>query len=282
VFNELFQETLLGMSGGLPAKCAAEEMSACLMEHAAHHGFDTLQDPSMLTRDLCAVAHTALERISRDGGLDLGRPAPRAGWKFSCLANSGGTALERWIAVESWDQTEQYGQLHSWYVYGDCCAARKPMRIRAIELGPLRSGHFHCDWARCFAHPALLNIYRFRKQDGSKLESSWKPMWLKDLREKHAKDWVDRMERDGVDRIPTLSVGQPTAADLDRFEKELEHYRTVISSLPRWQAVPMRRTSCDVPPCPGQPVCYGEPRKSVEELGGFVKIRATLGGSASV
>jgi hypothetical protein len=275
VFNELLNAALLAMSAGTETRAAAEEMSVRLFEQAASPGFDTAQDPFTLTRDLCAAAHTMLEAISRTQDFEVHKTEPlEDDWEFSALSNGIGDTLERWITVESWDEAERFRQQHSWYVYGDCCAAEQPMRIHVLELGPLRNGHYYSDWVRCYAHPALPNVYRFRRKDGTRLESSWSPVWMQDLYDKDAQDWVNGMKRDHADQMHVLEVARPRPADVRRFKDECAQYRAVISSLGEWQQVPMRRTSCDLPPCPWQAVCYARTFPQVDTLAPFARIRA--------
>jgi len=270
LLETLLRQGIFHLSNGGDVETLTEELCTRFLESAARPGLDIGGDPYCLARDMCAIISTVLEAVSRmvllavrPGQLVAGNPD----WQVTAWRDESGL-LHRWICAERWDEDTKYQQLHSWSVFGDCAAAQLGMTLHVIEIGRYSRGHQLSPWCRAYRHPAILGKYRFRKVDGTPLESSWIPVWFQDSDKNEASTWVDLMQADKLELIHHLNIREPLQEHVEQFRREIAVEARRIEALGTWRDEPMRRTSCDLPMCPWQPVCYGPP-VDVESIGGF-------------
>lgn len=276
LFDHLLSEGMFKLSNGAGAAEVAEDCCTAFLEAAADPGLAILSDPYTLAMDYAAIFRTVFEAASREvllalkpgGVITIGEHA----WGVQAYRDDSGL-LHRWTSVERWDADAQYRALHSWFCFGDCAAAGQGMWLHVVEIGRHSKGHQLSPWCRCFKHPAIAKHYRFRHTDGSPLEGNWRAVYYQDSDQNEPKVWVDLMERDGVKPLQHLQVRDPHPEHVQQFRKDLPVLCRELSDLPAaWTDIPMRRTSCDIPPCPWQLACYGTPGVPLEAIGGFVKI----------
>lgn len=272
LFHKVWREAIIGISNGADAAQAADEACTKFLEACADPGIDTLADPYILARDFCAILSTSLEAVSRMVLLSMKLPDKCAVgehiWQPMAMADESGN-LHLWIAVERWDIDTKFRVLHSWEVFGDCCAARSGMSLHVIEIGRQSKGHQHTPWARVFAHPSLHNIHKFQKQDGGRLEQSWKTKWYQDSDRNNAKDWVDMMLTDNVAMFHHLEVKEPSEETFRQFRIDMAYESGKMMEALRntYLNYPMERPQCDLPPCPFQEVCYAPGLVNIEAIG---------------
>lgn len=271
LFDELLRASVFAISNGADAGDVAEEACTRFLETAARPGLDIACDPYVLAHDYCAMLRTALETISRTVLLTLKRPKDLATWSLEAFQDDSGT-LHRWTSVSKWDSDATYREVHGWRVFGDCAATGQAMVLHVVEIGRESRGHQLTPWCRIYKHPAIQNHHRFRKTDGTPLESSWKPVWFQNSKF-DAKSWVDQMQEDRVNLIHHQHIREPLPAHMEEFREELEAETRRANALPGdWQRIPRFRPACDLPPCPWQPACFTAPGLvNVEAIGGFMK-----------
>lgn len=278
LFDRLLREAVFAISSGAKTHEVAESACTVFLETAARPGLDILSNPYTLSQDYCAMLRTVIEHISREALLKLGRAGVvtvgEHAWAIQSFRDESGL-LHRWTSVEKWDADAQYRELHSWHVYGDCAASGQGMWLHVVEIGRHSKGHQLSPWCRCFKHPAIARHFRFRHLDGTPLEGAWKPVFYQDSDHQDAKVWVDLMQRDCVTALHHLQIRDPHPEHVQQFRNDLPKIVSQLQSVDQdWTAVPMRRTSCDIPPCPFQPVCYAPPGPvNIEGIGGFVPIK---------
>ena len=281
LLESCLRDAILSMSSGGSVKAASAEATARYLETAARPGLDTPGDPYTLARDHCAAIETILEAVSRQVLLTI-KPGgiikiPSNGWQLSAFIDEIGI-LHRWCTVDKWDDDAMYRELHSWAVFGDCAAAQIGMWLHVVEIGQMRRGHQNTPWCRAYRHPAIAGHFRFRKVDGSPLESSWKPVWYQDSDKNDAKTWVDLMESDGVHLIHHLEIREPLPEHVEQFRNEVERESKRIEAIGDWRAEPMYRPACDLPyPCPFSDVCYTPGLVGPESIGFVKRLAAKTG-----
>lgn len=267
------------ISNGADVMITAENACSRLMEEAAHAGLDTLHDPYTLAKDYCAIIKNVLEALSRMTLLVV-RPGrvyqlgdTEHCWKVSAYEDDSGT-LHRWTFVDRWTVDAQYRELHSWHCFGDCAAAQAEMVLHIIEIGQHIKGHQYTDWARTYRHPAIPNKYRFRKLDGSRLETSWIPTWFQASEANDPKVWVDLMQADKIELLRHIPISAPHEIHIANFHREVESEARAMSEMGDWRFVAMSRPACDIPYiCPWQEVCYAPPGIiAVESIGGYNRV----------
>lgn len=267
------------LSNGADVIITRETACNRLMEEAAHAGLDTLKDPYTLAKDYCAIIGNILEALSRMSLLVVkpGRTYQLGDtehcWKVSAFEDELGT-LHRWIFVDKWDEDAKYRELHSWHCFGDCAAAQAEMTLHVIEIGQNRGGHQHCDWARTYRHPAIFNKYRFRKLDGTRLESSWIPVWFQASEANDPKMWVDLLEADKLELFRHIPLTAPHDVHIKDFHKQVDAEAKAMLEMGEWVTVAMSRPACDMPYiCPWQNLCYA-PTGVIDllSIGGYNKL----------
>ena len=272
LLEEILRYAIVDLSHGRSVKDVTDEACTQFLERAARPGLDTLHDPFTLARDLCALMSNVLEYLSRTVLLTMKPAKGDSQWSMSSLVDESG-ALHRWITVSRWDEDARYRELHSWAVFGDCCAAQQGMWLHVIEIGEARKGHQHSPWCRAYKHPVIAGHFRFRKHDGSSLKGEWKPVWFQDSDQNTSRAWVDLMQADNIELIHHLQIRDPLPEHVSQFHRELSAEYSRAESLPGWTQVPMSRAACDMPyMCPWQPICYGPAGIDPETAGGFVSI----------
>lgn len=267
LLETLLRQAILAVSNGMSSQDAAAEATTRYLEAAARPGLDTPHDPYRLARDHCAVMQTVLEAVSRLVLLQI-KPAGMASkWQLSAFKDESGL-LHRWAFVDQWNEDAKYRELHSWAVFGDCCAAGVGMSLHVVELGRQVRGRQHSPWCRAYKHPIIAGRFRFRKVDGSPLESSWKPVWYQDSDRNEPKSWVDLMESDGLSLIHHLDISEPRPEHVAQFHVELEKESARIAAIGPWRETPMWRPACDLPyVCPYQDICFGPAGVDPEAVG---------------
>jgi hypothetical protein len=250
----------LSTTGGKLEAVTAEAVAE-FMEIAANPGLDTHRDPFTTARSLCSTLKTVLARIHACKVPRL-EPLPSIilsdTVKWSCSALYDGSQLHAWSAVDSLNDAVLAQELHSWRVVGDCAASGLPMMLHVIEIGRQNeSGRFNSPWNRTFAHPVVIHRWAFQQKDGKPLQGKWKPIYFEDGRN-DPQTWIELMERDGVRAMKTVSVKQLTVEQAAQIKREILFEAKAMESLPEnWKDQPMRRTSCDIPVCRYQSLCYG-------------------------
>jgi len=275
VLDEVLVDAIYNISNGGDPDAEADEATSKLVELAARPGFDFLGDPYTLAQDLCAIIRNVCEMLSRTVMLSLRkRGTIQVGdtpWTFTSFVDDSGT-LQRWMTVDKWTEDAKYRAIHSWQVFGDCAAAEQGMQLHVIEIGQHRKGHQHTDWCRAYRHPMIPTKFRFRKLDGTKLETTWKPVWFQSSPKNNAKTWVDLMQADNLNPIVHLDIAPPDRKTIDNFKRDIQMEYRKMQEISDWRTIPMHRSACDVPfICPWQNVCYGQ-SDNPEAYGGYVKI----------
>lgn len=276
LFESVLRPAIGQLSNGADVIITRETACNRLMEEAAHSGLDTLKDPYTLAKDYCAIIGNLIEALYRMSLLVVkpGRVVPLGDtehcWKISAFEDESGT-LHRWVFVDKWDDDAMYRELHSWHCFGDCAAAQAEMTLHVIEIGQNRNGHQHCDWARAYKHPAIINKFRFRKVDGTRLESSWTPMWFQNSAANDPKVWVDLMEADKLDMFRHIPIKAPSDVHVKDFHKQVNAEVLGMMEMGKWSTVPMSRPACDMPYiCPWQEVCFNpNPLVDVVSIGPY-------------
>lgn len=268
LLEKLLRQAIFELSNGGDKTLITKEATTRYLETAARPGLDTPADPYTLARDHCSIIQTVVEAVSRLVLLVV-KPAPKAeNWLLDSWIDELGT-LHKWVVVDKWDEDTRWRELHSWDVFGDCAAVAAGMDLHVIEIGSQRRGHQHTPWCRTYKHPVIPNKMRFRKLDGTPLESSWTPVWYQNSDKNEPGIWVDLMEADRLELIHHVSIKEPSVFHVEGFHREIA---ALVEPGP-WQSIMLSRPACDWPVvCPWQPVCYGPQDPDVEALGGFVKI----------
>lgn len=279
LFDRLLRESVFAISNGADVGKTAENACTVFLETAARPGLDIVSDPYTLAQDYCAMLRTSLEAIARETLLTLKRAGTIAigvhGWSIESFRDDSGV-LHRWTSVERWDDDARFRELHSWHVFGDCAAAGQGMVLHIIEIGRHSRGHQVSPWCRCFKHPAIAGHFRFRHTDGTPLQGNWKPVWYQDSGENDPKTWVDLMRQDNVLPIHHLQIRDPHPDHVMEFRRDIRDLVDRMAGVmtKEWSAITRERTSCDIPPCPWQPVCFGPPGPvNIDSVGGFVPIK---------
>jgi hypothetical protein len=232
------------------------------LEKAANPGLAVSGvDPFQLASDFASILKTAITALQTTVAPAL-QPgpsvilSPSVTWASRVLADSAG-ALHSWLAVDSWNESTLARELHSWYVVGEIAVTGRPMTLHVIEIGRQSGSHQVTPWCRAFRHPLLVGKLAFQSKTGKSLGANWKPVYFE--RKHDPDDWVDMMERDGVRLVHHVPV-RAIAPDQRRrvvVDICMEAARMELIQASDWRDEPMRRTSCDVPPCVWQGVCYG-------------------------
>lgn len=256
---------------------AAQDAVNRYLALAADPGLDIVSgDPYTIAMDYCAMIRTIMEYIGRLTLLVLGEPKPvpilpDLTWKPIAFQDESHT-LHRWITVDAWDEDAIAREIHSWFVFGDVAACQAPMMIHPIIIGQIRNGRRASPWARAYKHPAIANVHRFQKTDGSHLDGDWKPIYFADNRDNDPKTWVDLMLGDKLMLVKHVPINMPAQEHIDSFHAEvIEEAQAMRGYLDRNPLeIPMCRVSCDGPrPCAFQEVCYRTGPVTIETFAGF-------------
>jgi len=234
------------------------------MERAAKPGLDVSVDPYELACDFAAMLKTVITRIYAGvtPGLKAGPTiilSPSVKWSCRALADQTG-ALHSWIAVDSLNDNVLAREFHSWGVLGEIATTGMPLTLHVIEIGRQSGSHQVSPWCRAYRHPVLIGRFAFQAKDGKALGPNWKPVYFQDSRKNDPQEWVEMMVRDGVNLCHEVPVRAIAPAQAKRICEDIciEAARMEALQSTRWQDEPMRRTSCDVPPCMWQGTCYRE------------------------
>lgn len=239
--------------------------AVAFLEKAAKPGLDVSGDPFTIAQDFAAMIKTVITSVA--AGVVPGlKPGPSiilsADLKWSCrvLADSAG-ALHLWDAIESVNDTTLARLFHSWHVLGELATTGMPMTLHLIEIGRQSGDHQQIAWCRAYAHPHITHRFAFQSKGGKPLVGNWRPVYFQDSRRNDPDTWVEIMERDEVRLSHRIPVRPLTPAQSKRIRSDIELEAARMEALHgiNWQDEPMRRTSCDAPPCYWQPLCYGNP-----------------------
>lgn len=259
------------ISCGAEPAAIAVEMKGLFLQSAANPGLDAPYgaDTFKLAKDSCAMLDTILRAAARWSLPQLvDSPTVKLNstieWAPLAAMDASGE-LHRFVTVDRWDEGELSRELHSWYVFGDICATRRPMTLHAIEIGQTRKGRRASAWARGWKHPSMPNLrMRFVRADGSAF-NGWKPMYLADYPNSNVDVWVAQMFDEGVAQslvhhVPIALPDDNVIADtLRQMMMESRRADVLISerSSTPWSALPMSRGECDgIVPCSWQYACH--------------------------
>lgn len=224
-------------------------------------------DPYQIALDQCALIETVLEALSRRTLFCLkdvpsARISDEVEWSFLATQDDSGT-LHRWVTCSSYDDDFLTRELHSWRIFGDCCAAKQDMKLHVIVIGSILKGRRESYWTRAYQHSHIRGKVKFSKKGGAKLEGDWSKIYLSQTDLYDARSWVDLMEQDQIldTLIHEVEVSLPALQHQHEFRRQV---KTEADQMQVWQErvenprlVPMSRSACDgIVPCPFRPVCY--------------------------
>jgi len=263
LFLRVIRKAILGISNKQVISAASDTAVSEFLEAAANPGLEVPEAPFTIARDFASMLRTVLARIHacslpplKAGPVIILTPGLK--WATaSLIAESTGT-LHSWITVDYLTDDSLARLLHSWYVFGDCAATALPMILHVIEIGRMSGGHQHSPWCRCFRHPAIAHRFAFQQKGGKPLKGDWKPVWFQDSIRNDPKTWIEIMDRDGVRALKDVPVRTVSADHAQQFRDQMVIEAAAMTALEGkdWRDVPMRRTSCDMPPCTWQRECY--------------------------
>lgn len=273
LFDSCLRQAIIELSTEKPLKEVISDASTRYMNTAAQAGLNVVgKDPYTVAQDFVAMLETILHVLDN-------RPKPKLSpiqsvrlsegleWSFLSYQDAKGE-LHRTITVDRWDDDRLAQELHSWIVFGDIAASRKPMHLQVIEIGQMREGRRHSPWVRGWQHEYVPGRLRFQKKSTkakgyTKLEGAWKPVFLADSTHFNAAQWVDLMEQDGIadTLIHEIEVSVPNSEHIKAFKRDVKvEARQMLEwkeSIPDPLLVPMSRSACDSPyPCSYQAVCF--------------------------
>jgi hypothetical protein len=262
LFLNILRKAVLKLSTGADWVEITKEAVTLFLEAAANPGLDMQGQPYVLARDFTSILQTVLARIHACS-VPLLRPGPvitlsdRVAWACRAFQDESGM-LHGWASVDSLNGNTLSRELHGWYIFGDCAAAGVPMVLHVIELGRQSGSHQNTPWCRAYRHPAIAQRVAFQKQDGTRLGANWKPAWYQDSSRNDPETWNALMDRDGVQAMKNVNVRQVSVEHAKQFREQvlIEAARMEALAGTDWKAEPMRRTSCDSPPCCWQDHCY--------------------------
>jgi hypothetical protein len=269
LFDSCLRQGILDLGNGNSVSETVSGATTRYMNTGANPGLDVSgQDPYKIALDMCAMLETILTTLGRRPLLHL-KPLPSKmisdglEWVFLAHVDDRGE-LHRVVTVDRFDDDRLSQEMHSWYVFGEICMARKPMHLHFIEIGQMRDGRRHSPWARAWQHEYIANRIKFQRKGNKALQGdAWKPIFLADSNSHTSSSWVDAMESEGVAEtlIHDIDVTVPA---LDHIKTFVRDVKTEATQMQQWmqavhnpQMVPMTRSACDVPfACAFQPVCY--------------------------
>lgn len=269
LMDACLRQGILDLGNGKQLKDVITDATTRFMNTGASPGLDVAgRDPYKIALDACALLETVLTVLSRKPLLTL-KPIPSKTitdgleWAFLAHADERGH-LHRVITVDRFDDDRLSQELHSWYVFGEVCMARKPMHLHFIEIGQLRDGRRHSPWTRAWQHEHFSNRIKFQRKGNKELQgAAWKPIFLADSNNHNAETWVDAMAVDDVPNslIHDVEVTVPVNEHIKAFLRDI---KTEATQMQQWEAsinnpmfVPMSRGACDVPfACQFQACCF--------------------------
>lgn len=269
LLDSCLRQAILDLGNGKPPKDVIMEATTRFMTTGSSPGLDVSgNDPFKIALDLCACLETIITTLGRRPLLKLS-PIPSKPivegleWVFLSHEDERGH-LHRVITVDRFDDDRLSQEMHSWYVFGDVCMARKPMHLHFIEIGQIRDGRRHTPWARAFQHEYIANRLKFQRKGNKELQgAAWKTVFLADSNAYNADSWVEQMESEGMAEtlIHDVEVTVPVTEHLRAFRRDV---KTEATQMQQWEAiihdpqkVPMSRAACDIPfACQYQSICY--------------------------
>lgn len=269
LFDSCLRQGILDLGNGKSAAESAIEATTRFMNTGASPGLDvTGHDPYKIALDYCAMLETTLHALSRRSVIKLSPLVSKTitdglEWIFLAHADERGE-LHRTITVDRFDDDRLAQELHSWYVFGEVCMAKKPLHLHVIEIGQMRDGRRHSAWARAWQHDYINKRIKFQRKGNKELQGDvWKPVYLADSTTWKAPEWVDAMEADSVpdSLIHEIEVTVPASDHIRAFHRDV---KIEASQMIEWMTavqnpleVPMSRGACDSPfPCSMQAICF--------------------------
>lgn len=269
LFDACLRQGILDLGNAKSVEDTVLEATTRFMAVGASPGLDIAgYDPFKAALDYCACLETILHALSLRSPLNLRPVASKRvdtgiEWVFLAHADSDGE-LHRTVTVDRFDDDRLSQEIHSWYVMGDVCMAKKPLHLRFIEIGQMRDGRRHSPWSRAWEHSAIRGRIKFQGKGNKKLQGdAWKATFLADSTVHTASSWVDAMFADDVPDtlIHDVEVTVPSAEHIVITKRDI---RTESVQMMEWMrliedplTVPMSRSACDVPyPCQYQAVCF--------------------------
>jgi len=266
LFLLVLREAILKLGEGAELGKVTQEAVTQFLEAAAKPGLDMQGEPYVLAKDFTSILEVVLAR-THACSVPLLKPIPsiilsdRHKWSCRALRDCSGE-LHSWVAVDYLNGNTLARELHGWYVFGDCAATGMPMVLHVIEIGRQSGSHQHTAWCRAYAHPAVTHRFAFQTKEGKSLGPNWKPVWYQDSRRNNPESWLRLMDRDGVMAMKDVPVRQPSVEQARQFRDqvliEADRMEALIGT--DWRQEPMRRPSCDSPPCSWQGMCFTSER----------------------
>ncbi len=266
LFQYVLRNAVQQISNGESLAVVRNRAAIAFMERAAKPGLDVSVDPYELACDFAAMCKTVLTRLypSITPGL---KPAPTVilspavTWSSRVLADQTGM-LHSWSCVDSLNDNVLAREFHSWHVLGEIAVTGMPMVLHIVEIGRQSGSHQVTPWCRAYAHPVLARRWAFQSKGGKSLGANWRPVWFQDSRKNDPDTWVELMTRDEVNLVHDVPVRAIAPAQGERIRADILKEAAAMDALQSngvaWSDIPMRRTSCDVPPCFWQSTCYKE------------------------
>jgi len=234
-------------------------------------------DPYKLAIDHIACLETLLTTLSRR---PLATTIPvkskvlfsEAEWAFTSYQDANGE-LHRTITVSDYGEDTLTREMHSWYVVGDICVAKKPMHLHFIEIGQIRDGRRHTPWCKAMEHAFIAKRIKFQNKGAKPLQGNWKSVWLSESSVWKAEDWCDVLFHEDVPDTLMHDVVIEVPSK-ERVADTLQQILIEARSMQEWEQavqnpnlVPMTRAACDFPyTCSFVPCCYG-PQVDVDVAG---------------
>ena len=182
------------------------------------------------------------------------------GWASSCMVDSAGTTLRRFLPVSTWNPERQDHEIRSWYVTGEQCVHRMPMDLVVANLGPMSGGRRHSPWAKALLHPQQSSL-RFRKRSRGTIDGfkeTWKPIFREDHDNINREKWLQAMIDDEVliECLFVIKLAAPTDQEAIRIT---DLAKRKLDALSKTKKLPEKQLStCDGPiaPCPFRLCCW--------------------------
>lgn len=262
LFVNVLRNAIQRISNGESLDGARTNAATAFLEKAAKPGLDVSCDPFELAQCFASILKTVITRVYAGvaPGLKAGPTivlSPTVKWSCRALADVTG-ALHLWNAVESVNDDTLARLFHSWHVLGELATTGMPMMLHLIEIGRQSGSHQLTPWCRAYAHPYIMHRFAFQSKGGKPLVGKWKPVYYQDSRRNDPDTWVEMMERDEVRLYHAIPVRPLAPAQVERIRLDIEREAGRMEAIlqTNWKDEPMRRTSCDTPPCYWQNVCY--------------------------
>jgi hypothetical protein len=285
LFSKIMREAIINLSDHPDVTAVSNAAVNAFMSAAIQPGLDvTGINPYPLAQDLCATIRTVLEYINRQPLLRLHKiddgMVGDTPWSFISPMDDTG-AFHRWVFVDYISTDTIYHHSRSWETWADMCVAPAMCWLHIVAIGVTRDGRRQSPWSKCYAHPTVARLYKFKRRNGD-LQGDWKPVFYAESSTHNPVKWVDLMLSEDVITPLVYNVGMPEPTEQQRKEfvsRDFSYLSTKIKSVEGADpfTLPMCRTSCDTPyQCPHEFACYSpNPSLSIlEQSGLYAKLSA--------